>query len=338
MSLIKSIIESHLVLTPPNPKGWRAIACKVCNDHTRKGKRAAFIFVGNNCSYNCFNCGISANYDPSSNDNLSDNFIKVLKAFNIPDFEWGKLSLELLSNEKVDNNKTVSLSEPPKIQPLPFFYPLTDDINDDWCQFSIEYLTSRKVNWKDHHFYCVKKTDHPDNKRWYGRLIIPIFKDGNMIFYQGRDLTDLHTAKYLSASTPRDNVLYGFDQLKLRTDDPLYIMEGWFDAKSINGVAIFGNKLTKQQIMWLNTSSRPKVVIPDRFGDGHILAEQAIKLNWKVSTLDLNDTCKDVSESISTRGLLYTIKTIVDNTVEGNQATVITNRYCKRNNKNNGKY
>lgn len=328
MNLIRTIIEQHIRLDKPNQKGWYPVLCKVCNDHGKKGKRAAFLFTDHGCAYNCFNCGHDTIYDPSTDKNPSRDLIKVFDAFNIPSSEWNKLSLDALVNKyETSDYKPVTI-EPQEISILPFFYPLTDDKNDDWCQYSIEYLSSRGIDWTTYPFYCVRKTNDFDNKKWYGRLIIPVYKDKTLIFYQGRDLTDMHIKKYLSATTSRDNVLYGYNQLTYSTN-PLYVTEGWFDAYLIHGVAIFGNKLTQQQIMWLNRTNRPKVVIPDRVGDGYLLAEQAIQLGWKVSTLDVNDTSKDISDSICKYGLLYTLKTIVDNTVEGDTAKVITNVYCQ---------
>jgi hypothetical protein len=234
----------------------------------------------------------------------------------------------LLNNYETSQTQALIL-EPVEIPLLPFFYRLTDDKEDEWCQEAIYYLTNRNIDWTQYPFYCVKKADHPDNKKWYGRLIIPVYKDGKLIFYQGRDLVDFHQKKYLSATTPRDNVLYGYDNLFSPTQDPLYVVEGWFDAYALQGVALFGNKLTQQHIMWLNRSNRPKVIIPDRVGDGYLLAEQAIKLGWKISTLDKNDNCKDVNDSIHKHGLLYTLRTILNNTVEGTCATIMTNMYCE---------
>jgi hypothetical protein len=301
----------------------------VCNDHGKKGKRAGFRFDDHACGYNCFNCGISAIYDPSQGKKPSKTMIQVLEAFGIPESEWKKTVLDSLLNNYENATSTFHQMEPPTIPLQPFFYPLTDDAEDDWCQYSIEYLSSRGIDWKTYPFYCVKKTDHPDNKRWYGRLIIPTYKDNNLIFYQGRDLTDMHQKKYLSATTNRDTVLHGYDKLQLQTSAPLYITEGFFDAVLLNGVAIFGNKMTPQQIYWLNKSNRTKVVIPDRGEEGSLLAEQAIDLEWKVSLLDGNDDCKDVNESIIKNGLLYTIKTIVNNTTEGDITMALTNMYCK---------
>lgn len=329
-SSLQEIIRQYVQLpSGVNSHGWYSVLCRVCNDHGKKGTRAGFKFDQHSVGYNCFNCGHSAVHNPSQSKTISKDMIEVLDAFGIPESEWKKVYLDALLNNYEDTQQELTILEPLEIPLLPFFYRLTNDQNDDWCQGAIEYLTNRDIDWTEHPFYCVRKSTHPDNKKWYGRLIIPIYKDGKLIFYQGRDLTDLHQKKYLSATTPRDNVLYGYDNLLVHSSDPLYVVEGWFDAYALQGVALFGNKLTKQHIMWLNRSNRPKVIIPDRVGDGYLLAEQAIKLGWKISTLDKNDSCKDVNDSIHKHGLLYTLKTILDNTVEGNSAQIITNIYCE---------
>jgi hypothetical protein len=327
---LPNIIRQYVHLGKPNSQGWQAVACKVCGDHTRKGLRAGFKLSDHAVGYNCYNCGHKAVYDPSKNRNPSKNMITILEAFGIPESEWQKVSLDALLNKYESESTTRTKIDPATISPLPFFYRLVDDPEDDWCQYSIEYLNSRGVDWTSYPFYCVRKMDHPDNKKWYGRLIVPIYKNNNLIFYQGRDLTDLHVKKYLSATTPRDNVLFGYDQLLVYNQDPLYIVEGWFDAYALNGIAVFCNSMTPQQIQWINRSNRPKVVIPDRMGDGHLLAQQAIELDWHVSCLDINDNSKDVNESIIKHGFLFTMNTIINNTsTNKSMAKCIVNSYCK---------
>lgn len=328
---LQEVIRQYVHLpSTTNTRGWYPILCRVCNDHGRKGLRAGFKFDGTAVGYNCFNCGHSAVYDPAYTKVPSGDMLQVLQAFDIPESEWRKVAFDAFINNYKQIVHEYITTEPDEIQFPRFFYALKDDPNDDWCQYSIEYLAERGINWTEYPFYCVRKDNHPDNKRWYGRLIIPIYKNNKLIFYQGRDLTDLHVKKYLNVNVPRDNVLYGYQNLLVHTDDPLYVVEGWFDAYALEGIAVFGSKLTQQQIQWLNRSHRPKVVIPDRYGDGYMLAEQAISLDWKVAFLDINDDCKDVNDSIRKNGMLYTLKTIVDNTVEGTRAQILTNTYCKR--------
>lgn len=230
---------------------------------------------------------------------------------------------------KTKKSDQASSLEPKRIEMLPFATPLVDNGNE-WNSFAIEYLKDKRgVDYNEYPFFIVNElTDHPDCKRWYGRLIIPVYKDDKLVYYQGRDLSDTRPKKYLSPSVDRDNVMYGYDHIFAQMDDPLYITEGWFDAYHIQGVAIFHHHLSQNQIKWLQRSKRPKVVIPDRWGDGHKLAEQALNLGWSVSFPDIGGH-KDVNDSIMNYGKLYTFKTIRDNICSDFEAEVRLPLYCE---------
>jgi hypothetical protein len=330
---LQEVIRNHISLPArANGRGFFTVLCKVCNDHGKKGKRAGFKFEGDAVGYNCFNCGHGAGYDPAKHQSMPKDMMAVLDAFDIPKVDWEPVLFNSLV-QRVDGTtpteQRVELTamEPAVLQLLPFFYPLTDDPTDEWAQYAIEYLQSRHVNWKSQPFYLVRKVEHPDNDRWYGRLIIPFYKDGNVIFWQGRDLTDLHVKKYLNPNVARDNILSDYREINQHVDEPLYITEGWFDAYHMNGVAVFSNKMTANQIRWINRSHRTKVVIPDKFGDGHLLAKQALELGWSVALPDIGD-CKDVDAAVGRYGLLYTQKSIMSNTYSGFIAEALVELYC----------
>ena len=294
--------------------------------------RAGFKFENETVGYNCFNCGHKALYDPNDTASMPDTMIKVLDGFHVPDDEWKQVLLTSMArgntgslnlNEKLINTNI----EPNEIELPDHFYPLgTDD--DKWTLIARDYLEfERGVDPDSSPFYLSTGQGDKQAAKWKGRLIIPIYKDGKLIFYQGRALVDMQK-KYLSPPLPKDKVLYGFDKLFENTELPLYIVEGWFDAHVIDGVAIFGNQLSDEHIKWLNRSRRQKVIIPDRFGDGQLLANQAIDLGWKVSTPDIGN-CKDMSAAVKRFGKLYVMKSITNNTLSGFAAQTAIGVYCK---------
>lgn len=329
MNKLEELIRRYANLNPETPNGWCTTLCKVCNDAGRKGPRAGFKFDNHSIVYNCFNCGISGSY--TTNDKvLSDHMSQIVAAYDIPEFEINNVLFQNNTTTPIPTDQNPTNTYPSTIKLLDCFYPLTDDANDDWCQYSIQYLSERQVDWKSQPFYCVK---YPNNKalnKWFGRLIIPIYYNNEVVFYQGRDLTDSAQLKYISPAVNRSNILYGYHNIEEKSNECLFVVEGWFDAVNLNGVAIFGNKLTQQQINLLNRTNRTKVVIPDRHGNGQLLANQALSLGWKISTLDLNDDCKDVSASIQKHGMLFTIRSLYNNICEGSHARIVTNLYCKR--------
>lgn len=331
---LENVIRQNIKLSSrKNNRGWFSVICKVCNDHGRKGKRGGFRFDGDTVGYNCFNCGHAAMYNPHENKTLPEKMQVVLDAFNVPKEEWQAVVLHSLTfNSNKIHSNVISTNIEPKEIPLPsFFKLLEDDKNDKWAQRAIEYLKEeRGINYKDYIFcICTEETKDPESKKWCHRLIIPIFKDDKIVFYQGRDLTGTKPKKYMSPDVPRDNIIHGYEHIHESTNVPLYIVEGWFDAFLINGIAIFGPVLSANQQKWINQSHKQKVVIPDKFGDGWRLAQQAIELGWSVSTPDIGN-CADVNEAVTKYGLLYTLKSIKDNTFSGFEAQARVGLYCKK--------
>lgn len=333
---LEEVIRQHIRLNPrANSRGFFSVLCKVCNDHGKKGDRAGFKFSDGMVGYNCFNCGHSASFDPMKHESMPYDMVTVLRAFNVADVDWEPVLYTALVNgreERKARQEEFKSIEPAVLTLPEDFYRLTNDPNDEWAQFAIEYLESRGIPWDAYPFHCVRKSSHPDNKRWYGRMIIPVFKDNNVVFWQGRDLTDTMVKKYLSPNVAKESVLSGYERIVKYSEEPLYITEGWFDAFHLEGVAVFGNKMTPEQIKWINQSHRRKVVIPDRFGDGQLLANQAIDLGWSVSLPDIG-SCKDVNDAILKYGQLYTMMTIAENTCEGFVAKSRIGIYCENDGK-----
>lgn len=221
--------------------------------------------------------------------------------------------------ETIKKNKNISEIK------LPSLFVLLKDLpeSNETKIKANKYIQSRGLELESYPFYVSKKGTTFDEKRWENRIIFPIFNTANqVIFYQGRDFTDSLQEKYLSSpGVSKGSVLYGLNQLFAYNESPLFITEGFFDSFLLNGVAIFGNELSSDQIQLINSSPRKKVVIPDRFGNGQILANQAIELGWNVSVLPFDD-CKDVNDSFVKHGRLSTIKAIMDNISCGLQAEV----------------
>lgn len=335
---LQHLIMQYVRLGKPTSKGWLPCVHTGC-DHGNKGMRAAFIFNDSATTFNCFNCSASVTYNPEFDTSMSDNMEKILNDFNIPKEEWQKVVFDnfirvnqhgALSLKRVERNAIE-----PEILPLPpYFYILEDDPNNTIAQKAIAYLNEqRSIDYLSYPFLLGKLTNDPKSIKWKDRLIIPIFKNDNIIFYQGRDLTGTAIKKYESPDAARENVIHGFEHLFTNPDLPLYITEGWFDAYHINGVAVLGAKMSESQVKWLNQSPRTKVIVPDKSGDGDVLARQAIALGWSVAIPDCGQTVKDVNDCIVKYGPVYTLQTLKAHTFCGYEAEMRVNMYCESTNK-----
>lgn len=327
---LEDLIRYHVNLpSHHNSRGFYPVLCKLCNDHGRKGNRAGFVFDGGVVGYHCFNCGIKTKFDPSVHANYSEKMISVLTAFGITKEEMDSVLLESSDNTKPKSkgkqNPLSSTLDPKEIVLPNHFYRLGSKTDDVWSNIAIEYLeVERNFNYKEYPFYLST------NKYWTGRLIIPFFKNNQIIYFQGRKMDEsIKGPKYRAASVPRDCVLYGFDELFTFSEAPLYIFEGFFDAFLFNGVAILGNDFTPQQIEILNRSKRKKVYVPDRLGNGIIGGKIALEAGWGIS-LPKIDSAKDVDEAVKKYGKLVVLKSMVDNTIYDKEIAYIQlEAYCQ---------
>lgn len=340
-TLLEEVIKRHIVFNHrPNARGWLPVLCKVCNDHGRKGPRAAFLFTEEGVSYHCFNCSHTASYDAKQTFPLSEKMITLLNAFGVPEDEINEVNFQILKLADKEGTTIKQRHERKSvtIQPIavPSFFHNLSDVADDnpWKQVAVLYLKEiRGIDPLTYPFMLSLKNDNPQSVRWDKRLIIPSFRDKELIFYEGRDLTEKSAKKYLSADVPKTNVFYGFDKLKDRKDAPLFITEGFFDAFLIDGVALFGNTLYKEIVPLLNSCPRQKVVIPDKRGDGYKLALQALKQGWSIATPEIPG-CKDINEAIIRYGKLYVVRSIMSNIYSGFDAELNLQFYCEDYGKN----
>lgn len=333
---LEQIINQHIHLQPPSKKGWQAVRCNVCNDHTRKGLRGAFKFENGITDYKCWNCGHSSRYDPEVNEYYSKNMLTTLEAFGIPDDEYKEIILSSPAwqnggNTKKDEVRKANASIEPKSISVPeHFYYLKDATSDDFvAEAAVEYLQERGVDPNSYPFMLSHKATNPRLHKWLGRVIMPIYKNNNLIYYIGRALYDAEK-KYETPAIPKERILFGFDKLFDYDDkSPLLVIEGWFDAYAIDGIAVLGNIITEAQHLWLEKSPREKIYIPDRFGDGRRAAEQALEFGWSISTPDLGWNAKDMDEAVLKYGKMFVIKEIMDKkTSDKDAAPTLLGNYC----------
>lgn len=332
---LEQIIKQYVQLQPPNHKGWQAVRCHVCNDHTRKGLRGAFIFDNDKVVYKCWNCGHLSTYDPYEHEYMPKTMVKTLEAFGVPTDEWQQVILSSPAYQDgglkhAEKKKTLTNIEPKEIKMPDHFYFLKDATPDDYvADAAREYLVDeRGVNPDDYPFMLSTKAENPKLHKWLGRVIIPIYKNNKLIFYTGRALYNT-LKKYETPAAPKERILYGFDRLFDHTDSPLIVTEGWFDGHAVDGVATLGNIITPYQRQWLDRSRREKIYVPDKFGDGRRAAEQALEFGWSISTPDVGSTCKDMSDAVKKYGKMYVMRDIMEKkTSDTYEATIQLGYYC----------
>lgn len=321
MLLLEEVIRQYIILSDtPAPSGWFTCKCAVCNDHKVRG---GFHFENESVAYNCFNCGATGVYILGS-ETFSKKLANILEAFNVPEDAYKRTFFDGLQR-KQDGTVQVQkrIDTGPQAICLPnFFYRLSEAAdNNQWGNVAKQYLEDRLIDWTLYPFYLSRPGKDLLQKIWHKRLIIPFYRRDSLIFYQGRDLSGKSTRKYMSCASEMGKVVYGFDEIERHSTDPLFVVEGFFDAFLVNGAAVLHNTMSPQQINYLNMCTRTKVVIPDNRGEGWKLAQQGIEQGWSVSIPDIGN-CKDVSEGMHKYGRLFVLNSIHQSILSNAQASV----------------
>jgi DNA primase len=125
-----------------------------------------------------------------------------------------------------------------------------------------------------------------------------------------------NTARFLDTRTPKyisdmqQGYVFGAD-LQRESWHHLFVVEGIFDALSIDAVAVLHNDINSKQIQLIKNLGKTVTVIPDQDLAGMKLVERAIELGWAVSMPDWPNGIKDVNDAVITMGRLATILIIL---------------------------
>jgi DNA primase len=119
---------------------------------------------------------------------------------------------------------------------------------------------------------------------------------------------DDRTPKYIQDIQP--GYVFGTDLQ--HTDWQLAIVvEGVFDALSINGLAVLHAEINDAQVRLIRSLGREVVVVPDQDEAGMRLVDRAVELGWAVSMPEWPEGVKDVNDAVIRLGRLGTLLTIM---------------------------
>jgi len=309
-----------------NSKGWTSFNA-VCCAHNgesvdKRGRGGVITNPDGGISYSCFNCQFKTGYVPGYP--LSGKFKKLLHWFGIDELTVYKLSIDALREKERQELLGIIKVEQPKEEiktsfkkiPLPkeavsfmgllSFYELTPEHSyPEGFVKAVEYIDSRKINMRKYDFYYSPITSHKMDKR----VIIPFTWKNKIIGYTARSFVDGVLPKY---HTQVDSgYVFNFDK---QHDDwkCVIVCEGVFDAISIDGVAVMGAEITKQQIHLIESLDRDIIVVPDWNKTGGKLIDIATENHWAVSFPVWAETCTDINEAVVKYGKLFVLKTILD--------------------------
>jgi len=304
-----------------SPSGWTSFNAPCCHHRGHKAdtrKRAGIRFEGNGIIYNCFNCKFSTGWKPGSP--LGEKMKTLCRWLGGNEDVIKEMIFESLKSENVDNliqdiSPEIIFEEkslPENSMHIKDWSLLMDgeiaEVFGNSFSLVIEYLLERGFeNPFDHDFYWSPTPGYID------RIIIPFRYEGRIVGSTARKIID-GKPKYLSDQHP--NFVFNIDNQR---DDQRYIfvVEGPFDALSINGVALLTNDISDQQSRIINSVRAEVIVIPDQDQAGTVLYDRANELGWSVAVPNWDEDIKDCAEAVKRHGRLFVMVDAIKTSVKG---------------------
>jgi len=286
--------------------------------HRTDNRKRAGVVLTEGIIYNCFNCKFSTGWTPGST--LSPKFKTLCQWLGASDDTIKELTFEALKTEGEGYVPTTFVEQkidfetkelPEGSMPLldwveSAYYQDLEDLLDP----AISYLVSRGFDPFDGNFYWSPAPGYDS------RVIIPFFYEGKIVGNTARKTTQ-GRPKYLSDQHP----FFVFNtDAQVENHRYVFVVEGPFDALSIDGVALLTNEVSEQQSRIINNMNKDVIVIPDQDRAGLTLIDQAAKLGWKVAFPTWEESVKDCADAVIKYGKLFVmvdaIKTATDNPVK----------------------
>ena len=279
--------------------GWlsgNAVCCIHRGDTQDKRGRGGLKISDNGWSYSCFNCGYTASFVLGRN--LTFKARKLLQWLNVPGEEIERINLESLKHKSIAGLLTDRQQIVEKLSNIEFedrdLPADTQPLNDT----SKEYLQNRNISL-DYPF-LYKTMPRPG-------IVIPFTHDNQVVGHTTRFLDD-RTPKYINDIQP--GYVFGTD-LQQSAWQYAIVVEGVFDALSINGLAVLHNDINPQQVELIKSLGRQVIVVPDQDEAGMKLVDRALELGWAVSMPEWPKGVKDVNDAVIYMGRVGCLLTIL---------------------------
>jgi hypothetical protein len=247
-------------------------------------------------SYHCFNCGYTASFVLGRN--LTFKARKFLEWMNVPQEEIERINLESLKHKSIEGLLGERQEIINKLQNIEFedrdLPADTQPVNEQ-----VEgYLQSR----------CIP-LDYPFLYKTMPRpgVVIPFTHNNQVVGHTTRFLDD-RTPRYIQDIQP--GYVFGTD-LQGANWQTAIVVEGVFDALSINGLAVLHAEINDAQVRLIRSLGRDVIVVPDQDAAGMKLVDRAVELGWAVSMPEWPAGVKDVNDAVIRLGKLAALITIM---------------------------
>jgi hypothetical protein len=232
--------------------------------------------------------------------NLTFKARKLLEWLNVPTEEIERINLESLKHKSIEGLLDERQEVIQKLQSIEFedkdLPHNTQEIEPGGIAEA--YLRSRNI-----------PLDYPFLYKTMPRrgVVIPFTHNNQVVGHTTRFMDD-RTPKYIQDIQP--GYVFGTD-LQGTNWQYAIVVEGVFDALSINWLAVLHAEINDAQVKLIRSLGREIIVVPDQDEAGMRLVDRAVELGWSVSIPDWPSGIKDVNDAVILMGKLGALISIV---------------------------
>lgn len=287
-------------------KGWYSFNAPCCHHRghniDKRSRGGIMLEDENNWTYNCFNCNFTCKF--TLGKSISRNTKLLLQWLGVDGEQVTKWSFESLQHKdllQLVKIKRQKLKVKFKETVLPEGEIVSAD-NPAHSKF-VNYIHSRGLNVTDYPFYITPK----EVGRNANRIIIPYTYNNKLVGHISRFL-DERIPKYLKEQ--QTGYVFGIDLQKPEWEVCI-VVEGIFDALSINGCALTHDTISDEQAEILRNLRKKIIVVPDLDKSGLTICDRALELGFHVSIPDWEPGIKDTNDAVRKYGKLPTLLSIL---------------------------
>ena len=278
--------------------GWVSFNAPCCvhnSESADRRQRGGLKTSDQGWSYHCFNCGFTASFVLGRN--LSFKARKLLGWLNVDRNEIERINLESLKHKNIEGILNDRQQVVQQLQGIEFEDRDLPADTQPLNETAQQYLNDRGI-----------PTDYPLFYKTMPRpgIVIPFTYNGQVVGHTNRFLDD-RLPKYIQDIQP--GYVFGTD-LQQDSWKHVLVMEGVFDALSINGLAVLHAEINDAQVRLIRSLEREVTVIPDQDEAGMKLVDRAIELGWAVSMPAWPNDVKDVNDAVRKYGKVATLLSI----------------------------
>ena len=301
---ILSVIPGKKKLTQSGWHSFNAVCCHHRGHKPDKRSRGGIRMDGDNWSVHCFNCGFKCGF--MLGKSITKNTKQLLSWCGIDEQQIQRWSLESLQHKDLLSYVQVR-KQKKKIKFKDHELPMGEfiDINNPLHKVYVDYVQSRGINVNDYPFMITPN----EAGRQGNRIIIPYTYQNKIVGHTSRFL-DNKTPKYINEQ--QQGYVFGIDFQKPEYEVCI-LVEGIFDALSINGCALTHNTINDDQVELLSQLNRKIIFVPDRDKTGLATCDRALELGYSVSIPNWESDVKDVNDAVVKYGKLATLLSILQN-------------------------